>query len=162
MTARRVAVLGHVTRDIVRGPGGAETARPGGAAFYAAAALARLGLAVRLTTRLAARDRDLLAGLQRLGIAIVARGSAETTVFETLPADASGHRGHKDISVADPFEASDFDGISADAVVMDPLTTHDGFAALMAEVPHSRCRRATSHRRAGRPLPCHRRESGFG
>ncbi len=127
-----VCVLGHVTRDIIRKGGAPERTQPGGAAYYAAAALARLGLAVGLVTKLAPPDFDLLDELRKLGIALVAKGSAGTTVFETVYGETGGVREQKALSVADPFDAADLQGISARAVIMDPLTTHDGFAPLMA------------------------------
>ncbi|MFZ0694034.1 MAG: PfkB family carbohydrate kinase [Alphaproteobacteria bacterium] len=119
-------VIGHVTRDIVLGPDGQIRSQTGGAAYYAATALARLGLGVHLITRLAPADQDLLTELRDLGIRVTVKASAKTTVFE-IGADGSA----KPVSIASAFEPGDLDGVSARAVVMDPLTSHDRFAAFL-------------------------------
>ena len=132
MKSGRICVLGHVTRDIVRGPGDAERTQPGGTAYYAAAALACLGFPVHLVTRMARRDHVLLDGLKGLGVSVAARDSVETTAFETVYRENPDRPGREPLAVADPFDESDFEGVAARAVVMDPLATHDGFTALMS------------------------------
>ncbi|GAB4425623.1 MAG: PfkB family carbohydrate kinase [Chloroflexi bacterium OHK40] len=67
-------VLGHVTRDLL--PGGASA--PGGTAFYAGAAAARLGASVGVLT--SARADDLPAAPK--GVAITAVHARATTTFE--------------------------------------------------------------------------------
>lgn len=129
--AEEICVLGHVTRDLIRGPGAARRVQPGGAAYYAAAALARLGLPVRLVTKLAARDRFLLDKLEPLGIAVTLRPSAETTAIEIDYSDDPDRPAHEAVAVAGAFDPSDLRGIAARAVVMDPLVAFDGFPALM-------------------------------
>ncbi|HLF58180.1 MAG TPA: PfkB family carbohydrate kinase [Alphaproteobacteria bacterium] len=126
-----VCVLGHVTRDVIRDGSGAARTQAGGAAYYGAAALARLGLRVGLVTKLAAGDEGLLRELRRLGVAVAVKNSAATTVFEAVRSENPEHRQYRALSVADPFAPSDLDGLHARAILMDPLTTHDGFAALM-------------------------------
>jgi len=125
-----VCVLGHVTRDVIRDSAGTRT-QPGGAAYYGAAALAQLGLRARLVTRLAGADAALLDGLRELGVAIAVKESAETTVFEVIPGEVPGQRTYRALSVADAFRPGDLEGVRADAILMDPLTTHEGFAAFM-------------------------------
>lgn len=135
MTADRpfdVCVVGHVTRDLIRDASGALRGQTGGAAYYGAAALARLGLRTRLIARLAPEDDDLLAELRDLGITVERKSSAATTVFETAETAGSGHRSYRAISVADAFEAEDFADIQARAILMDPLTRHDNFTDVMA------------------------------
>ncbi len=127
-----VCVIGHVTRDLVRDETGSVRAQSGGAAYYGAAALARLGLHVRLVTRLAVGDEDLLSELRDLGVAIETKPSAATTVFEAVQTPRSPHRSYRAISVADPFEPGDFAGVAARAAMMDPLTRHENFADLLA------------------------------
>jgi sugar/nucleoside kinase (ribokinase family) len=119
-------VVGHITRDVMSGPGGPVRSQTGGAAYYAATALARLGLGVHLITRLAPADQDLLTEMRDLGVRVTVKPSAETTVFE-IGADGNA----KPVSIASAFEPSDLDGVSARAMVMDPLTSHDGFAAFL-------------------------------
>ena len=127
-----VCVVGHVTRDLVRDASGAIRSQTGGAAYYGAAALARLGLRTRLVTRLAAADDGLLAELRAIGIAVERRPSAATTEFEAMEMAGPGHRSYRAVSVADAFEAEDFAGVRARAILMDPLTRHDNFADVMA------------------------------
>jgi sugar/nucleoside kinase (ribokinase family) len=126
-----VCVLGHVTRDVIR-EGAEPRGRPGGAAYYGAAVLARFGLKVRLITRLAPADADLLAELARLGLAVTVKPSAATTVFEAVGEGGPDERTYRALSVADPFMPGDVAGIAARAVLMDPLTAFDGFAALLS------------------------------
>ena len=126
MTAIDTCVVGHVTRDILRGAEATTRSQTGGAAYYAATTLARLGLGVHLITRLAPADEDLLAELRDLGVRVTVKPSAETTVFE-IGADGNA----KPLSIASGFEPGDFDGVSARAIVMDPLTSHDGYAAFL-------------------------------
>ena len=126
-----VCVVGHVTRDLIRDASGALRSQTGGAAYYGAAALARLGLRTRLVTRLAAADDGLLAELRALGIAVERKPSAATTVFEAAETAEPGHRNYRAVSVADPFEAEDFASVQARAILMDPLTRHDNFVQVM-------------------------------
>ena len=127
-----VCVVGHVTRDLVRDASGALRSQTGGAAYYGAAALARLGLRTRLVTRLAAADDSLLDELRALHVAVECKPSAATTVFEAAETAGEGHRNYRAVSVADPFEAEDFAGVRARAILIDPLTRHDNFADVMA------------------------------
>lgn len=127
-----VCVVGHVTRDVIHGAGPEPRIQPGGAAYYGAAVLARLGLKVRLVTKLTPADRELLRGLRELGVAITAKESSVTTVFEIDRSGGPDSGSFTAVSVADAFDPSDFDGIAARALFMDPLTTHEGSAAFMA------------------------------
>ena len=80
--------IGHVARDEF--PDG--TWRLGGSAFYAAAAAARLGLAVSLVTRVGPREReDLERACADLGIGLHALPSVTTTTF-ALRWDENGRR----------------------------------------------------------------------
>ncbi len=127
-----VCVVGHVTQDLIRDERGDVRVQPGGGAYYGAAACARLGLRTGLITRLAPGDDDLLADLHSLGIDIRRKPSAATTVFEAMETGRAGHRVYRPVSIADAFEPGDFEGIAARAVLMDPLTRHDDFAAVLA------------------------------
>jgi len=76
-----VVLLGALSRDLDLG---APTAppRPGGTVLYAGLALARLGVAVRVVTRVAAADADrLLAPLRAAGVEVVWLPSRQTTTY---------------------------------------------------------------------------------
>lgn len=76
MTA--IAVLGHLSRDVVEG--GAP--RPGGPVFYSTRALARIGADARATASCAAVDRAaLFPPLEAFGIPVTWRESATTTAY---------------------------------------------------------------------------------
>lgn len=76
MTA--IAAIGHISRDVVAG--GAP--RPGGGVFYAARALARLGVDARIAAACAAADREtLLRPLEEFGLPVAWYESAETTAY---------------------------------------------------------------------------------
>lgn len=76
MTA--IAVLGHLTRDVVAG--GAP--RPGGAVFYSGQALARIGADARLAASCAAADRAaLLPALEAFGLPTTWYESEATTAY---------------------------------------------------------------------------------
>jgi sugar/nucleoside kinase (ribokinase family) len=76
MTA--VAVIGHLTRDVVAG--GAP--RPGGGVFYAARALARLGIAADLSASCAANDvAELLPPLEAFGLPVTWHESTVTKSY---------------------------------------------------------------------------------
>lgn len=127
-----VCVMGHVTQDLIRDERGDVRVQAGGAAYYGAAACARLGLRSCLITRLAAGDDDLLTDLRDCGIEILRKPSAATTVFEAVERGRAGHRIYRPVSIADAFEPRDFEGIAGRAVLMDPLTRHEDFTAVLA------------------------------
>ena len=74
-----VWVVGHVTRDRIRGRG-QELVRPGGTATYFPLALARLGGDVGVLTRMAPEDEsELLAEPRDLALDVRCAPSAKTT-----------------------------------------------------------------------------------
>ena len=76
MTA--IAALGHITRDVVDG---AEP-RPGGGVFYAARALARLGVDARVGAKCSANDRPALTPLlEAFGLPVTWHESSATTAY---------------------------------------------------------------------------------
>jgi sugar/nucleoside kinase (ribokinase family) len=118
-------LVGSVTRDLeLAAP--ASPARPGGSVLYAALALARLGVATRVVTRLAAPDADgLLAPLRAAGVAVHALPSVHTTTY------ANDHRAgvdrHELRATSDPLALSDVPAAwrVADVVHLGPLHHDD-------------------------------------
>jgi sugar/nucleoside kinase (ribokinase family) len=73
-----VAAIGNLTRDVVAG----ADARPGGAVFYAARALARLGADAHVSAACAADDRaELIPPLESFGLPVTWYESAVTTAY---------------------------------------------------------------------------------
>jgi sugar/nucleoside kinase (ribokinase family) len=126
-----VCAVGHITRDVLRQPTGATLTRPGGAAYYAAAACRALGLATCVVTRMAAEDVALLQALTAAGVVVRRGGSRATTTFETNCGE-DGPGAATPTAVADPFVAADLAGIRARAFVLDPLVDEDLGAFLSA------------------------------
>jgi sugar/nucleoside kinase (ribokinase family) len=131
-----VCAVGHVTRDVIRIQGRAEREQPGGAAYYAAMALASLGLKAAVVTRMALRDEDaLLSGLRAAGVTVFCRASRSTTFFEnTYPEGASGGRVLRPGAVAGALSARDLEGVRARGFLLDPLTHAHAFAAFLKAV----------------------------
>ena len=89
---RPVAVVGSLTRDVVDG----RPPRAGGAPFYAARALARLGVPAVLVIRCAPADeRTLLEPLRALGVPV------ETVAGQTTPAFSFHYRGDERVMTVD-------------------------------------------------------------
>jgi sugar/nucleoside kinase (ribokinase family) len=119
-----VLVIGHVTKDLVRIPGRAEAVQPGGSAFYVAAALSRLGLAVEVLTRVApADDPELLEPLRALGVRVRNLPTPSTTLFENAYRDPDlRRRDQRVLGLAAPFSPADLEGRTARAIHLGPLT----------------------------------------
>lgn len=119
-------VIGHVTRDRIVS-GGATREQPGGGAYYAALALARLGADVEVITRLAADDRTaLLRELGAAGVELAVRLSPATTTFENTWLDAALTRRTQAVTaVAAPFTAADLPTADATLLHLAPLTARD-------------------------------------
>jgi sugar/nucleoside kinase (ribokinase family) len=84
-------VLGHVVLDRNVIDGVLQPPRPGGAAYYAAVAYARLGLDTAVITRVGADDEALLLGeLRALGVTVVNLGAPRSTVFCNVDSPSPG------------------------------------------------------------------------
>jgi len=120
-----VVVLGSLSRDLdLAAP--ALPPRPGGTVVYAARALARLGVAVRVVTRVAPADADtLVAPLHAAGVAVAWRPSRATTTY------ANDYRPtverHELRAASDPLAADDVPAAwrDADVVQLGPLHHDD-------------------------------------
>lgn len=122
----RAVVVGHVTKDLIRIPGRQDRTLPGGSAFYVSAALARLGVQVKVVTKLAPSDAALVEPLKEAGVEVLALRSASTTVFENSYSGAQlSVRRQQVPSVADHFRAQDLDGLEADLIHLGPLTAQE-------------------------------------
>ena len=135
-----VLVVGHVVKD--RFPDHGDRQMPGGTAYYSSLALRSLGARVRILTRLAADDRDLLlAELLTAGAEIEALPSRATTEFvHRFPHGPEGERVLSVGGVAPPFAPEDLDRPAAEVGYAGPLTAADlPLAALRAL--RARCRR---------------------
>jgi sugar/nucleoside kinase (ribokinase family) len=119
-----VAVVGHITKDLVRIPGKPDREQEGGSAYYVSVALRSLGCDVTVVTRIQRAEEDLLLrDLVRRGIHVRNTPSPETTVFENVYTDATLTSRQQWVrSVAQPISAADVEGIRADAFHVGPLT----------------------------------------
>lgn len=131
-----VCAVGHVTRDVIRIQGRPPREQPGGPPYYAAMALASLGLRTAVVTRLAEADAGaLLAGLRAAGVTVRYRPGAKTSVWENIyPEGGAGRREQRARAVAAVFPPADLDGVSARAWLLDPLTRRNGFASFLRAV----------------------------
>jgi sugar/nucleoside kinase (ribokinase family) len=118
----RALVVGAVTRDL--GPG--RRVEPGGVVTHAGLALASLGAATRVVTRVHSRDgARLLAGLRAAGVEVLALPSRRTTTYLNDyggPVDR-----HRLLAVSDPITPDDVPAgwREADLVHLGPLHARD-------------------------------------
>jgi len=108
-----VAVIGNLVKDVVAG----AQERPGGAVFYQARAFGQLGhsLDVRLVTRCAPDDRELLLGpLEEFGLPVIWRPARETQAFSF---HYEGERRLMEVvGLGDPWTPDDVEGWVAQAI----------------------------------------------
>ncbi|MGH3135469.1 MAG: carbohydrate kinase family protein [Gaiellaceae bacterium] len=105
------AAIGNLSRDIVAG----AAPRPGGAVYYAARALARIGAHARIVARCAGADvNDLLPQLESFGIPVTLRVGERATAF-TFHYEGDHRVMHVD-EVGDPWTVEDATGWVSDAI----------------------------------------------
>jgi len=112
-TRRPVAVIGNLVRDVVS----EAPPRPGGAVFYQARVLAEIphGRDVRLITRCAPEDRDLLVlPLEAFGLPVTWRPARETQTFD-FHYDGE-QRVMEVVALGDPWTPDDVEGWVAQAM----------------------------------------------
>lgn len=99
-------LVGSLSRDLWTESPGCEASSAGGVVHHAGLALARLGLAVRVVTRLHERDRaELCAPLERAGVEVRALPSRETTTYRN---DYSGESdSHVLLACSEPIHLDD-------------------------------------------------------
>lgn len=126
-------VVGSISRDLEERDEGILEA-PGGVVHYAGIALAQLGAAVRVVTRLRSEDRHLLAPLRAQGAKVRALPSRETTTYR------NDYRGaldrHELLATSDPIGPDDVPRgwRGADLVQLGPLHRGDVEAGLAEEL----------------------------
>lgn len=107
----RVAIIGNLSRDIVAG----AAPRPGGAVFYGARALARIGARATIVARCGARDADdLLPPLEALGFPVAFRPGERTSAFSFHY--EGGRRVMRVDEIGDPWTPEDITGWASEAV----------------------------------------------
>lgn len=112
-----IVFVGHTYRDRIRHVGHAPVDAPGGAITYGAVAAARIGATVAAVTRLAERDRGLLADLETAGVRVIVLPSDVTPEFEVIYPDATPeHRTIYQRKRAAPFTADEMPPIEAHAM----------------------------------------------
>ena len=123
---RRALVVGAVTRDLEAAHATGNGFRPGGVVFHGGLALARLGAATRVVTRVQPEDEDvLLAPLRLEGVETVALASRATTTYANDYSD--GRSRHELHAMSDPIGAADVPESwrDADLVQLGPLHPRD-------------------------------------
>jgi sugar/nucleoside kinase (ribokinase family) len=136
---RPLAVIGSLARDLVEG----QPPRVGGAPFYAARALRRLGRPARIVTRCAEEDRaELLPRLVALGVPVSWRAAAPTPAF-SFRYDGD-RRMMEVVAVGPPWGAGEARGWVADALAraewlhVAPLLRSDFDAGALAALAEGR------------------------
>ncbi len=123
-----IAVIGHITKDIIEINGRKEE-KPGGTAFYSGIALANLGVKTQVFTKLSEKDIHLLVRLRHKNIALFPGFCKNTTRFRNV------YRGEKREqfvdAVAEPFYISDMEKLDASIVHLGPLTKSDAHLDLL-------------------------------
>jgi sugar/nucleoside kinase (ribokinase family) len=93
----------------------------GGGYSYAAHAARLADISVGAVTRLAAADRKSTDLLRSVGVEVIVRESAHSTLMRLeYPTDNVDERILTVAAVADPFVPADLDGIAADAILISP------------------------------------------
>ena len=106
-----IAAIGNLSRDVV----GGEAPRPGGAAFYAARAFARIGADARIVARCGASDASLLRPpLEAFGLPVAFRAGEHTAAF-AFHYEGDHRVMHVD-EIGDPWTPADVTGWVEDAL----------------------------------------------
>lgn len=112
-----ILFVGHTYRDRICHVGRKPVVTTGGSLAYGAVAAARIGMKVAAVTKLADRDRELLADMDRVGVHIVVLPSPVTSEFEVVYPDADPeHRAIYQTERAASFVISEMPSIEARAV----------------------------------------------
>jgi sugar/nucleoside kinase (ribokinase family) len=114
MTKFDIAMIGHVSRDIMVYPGGREERLLGGAVVYSSAAAARSGAGVLVITKAAPADRPLLDVLAHERVAVETIDSPATTSIRNVYLTEDRER--RDVSLiagAAPFALAELQAIDA-------------------------------------------------
>ncbi|MDE3088309.1 MAG: carbohydrate kinase [Chloroflexota bacterium] len=122
-----IAYIGHYTKDTIVYPHATRTV-DGGAFYYGANVIARMGLRAAVVTRLAREDWRVVEELERLGVTVFARATPTSTNLRlTYPSANLDERTVELTSSAGPFTVDDVQGVSARAFIVG--------ASVRGEVP---------------------------
>jgi sugar/nucleoside kinase (ribokinase family) len=123
-----IAFLGHYTKDTIVLPHETKTIK-GGAFYYGAHVVVKMGLKAVVVTRLAEEDFDVVGDLSRMGVEVFAQPTAQSTslklVYTTPDLD---RRKVYNVGFAGPFTP-------AEVIPVEARTFHIG-ASIRDEVPH--------------------------
>lgn len=112
-----IVFVGHTYRDCIRHVGCKPVVTTGGSLAYGAVTAARVGMKVAAVTKLAAKDRNLLADMEKTGVHVVVIPSSITSEFEVVYPDADPeHRTIYQRKRAAPFVVDEMPAIEAKAV----------------------------------------------
>jgi len=129
-----IAVVGDFARDKIVFRGRVQESS-GGAVYYGAIALRRVGLRTAVITRLAKQDFHLLDELRREGALVYAQPAPETSGIEnTYTSDDMDHRVCRLIGFAGPFRIEDIPRISARTFLVGPIMAGVVDIALMKKL----------------------------
>lgn len=125
-TRKSALVLGAISRDWLVTNGAAPEPRPGGGVYHGGLALVRLGLSVRVVTRVRPDDEDaLLSSLRAERVDVLALPSDMTTTY--LNDYRASTDQHELKAASDPIRPEDVpaDWTQADLVQLSPLHQND-------------------------------------
>jgi len=120
-----VCAFGHITKEseVFKEVFRTFTAGP---PYFFSIALRRLGSNVKVVTKIAASDLDIISELIDLGINVVVRESKHTSSFHTRYGKSLDERYIEVLSIADPFTIDDLKYCSEGKFIyVGPLTTED-------------------------------------
>ena len=122
-----IVFVGHYTKDTIVYPHLTRTV-DGGAFYYGANVAVRMGLHVAVVTRLARKDWHVVDELERLGVTVFARETADSTQLRLTYATANlDERTIELMGSAGPFSEGEVAGLQARAVAVG--------ASVRGEVP---------------------------
>jgi len=110
-----IAFIGHYTKDTIESPSGTRVV-DGGACNYGANVAARMGLRTAVVTRLAKEDFRVVDELRELGVAVLARTTAQSTCLRLVyPTTNVDERTIYVSSSAGPFTPQEVRSVDASA-----------------------------------------------
>jgi sugar/nucleoside kinase (ribokinase family) len=122
-----IAFLGHYTKDTIVLPHETKTIR-GGAFYYGAHVVVKMGLKAAVITRLAVEDFDVVQDLSQMGVKIFAKPTAQSTCLKLVyPTQDPDRRTVYNVGSAGPFTPAEVAPVQA-------RTFHIG-ASIRGEVP---------------------------
>jgi len=116
-----ILMIGHLAKDRIIVDGHGETVS-GGAVYYGAVALRRIGASVAIVTRLHPKDFDRLEELEREGIQVFAAPAPETSgIANYYDSDDMERRVCKPLGFAGPFRLAELPDLPARIYYVGPI-----------------------------------------